>query len=175
MPPIGKFFWTAIGAAATILAVYQSLRPLVAVDGPSGVLDELNPYADPFVITSVSLLPLTAVRVTCWPHDMTWTVVNAGIDIKTPEIRWRTFTIETLWEGDKHSVNCDIVSPVMSGSTIRFSEFAVVVTFRPIPFLPWRIDPRIFIFQSKHHSDNKLYWDREPLKEIPLQAYPPDV
>ena len=174
---IARSIWIAIGAAGALASIaggYAFVKPSVAVDSSSNPLDEFHPYSEPFTIANNGNLSLTSIRIACWPHNMTWTFVNNGIDRSSPGVRWSAFDLDTLSTGEKRTFACDVVTPVDTDMTIKESEFAVVVKFRPIPFITWRI-PKIFIFDAKRHSDNRLHWERQPLKETPLKSYPPDL
>ncbi|MHC4692714.1 MAG: hypothetical protein ACYS67_08225 [Planctomycetota bacterium] len=157
------FVWNAIALVSIIFSIWVVVTPRVFVY-PAVPLDPNNPVFTPFVVRNEGYLDIHDVKFSCSMRYIKFPgkILAIGLGDYTNRFSDPKQVASVIAAGEE----CTELLPLsgLEHNQIENSDIAVVLTFKPIGWLPWR-RVRLRRFVVAQSKDGRRYWLPQPIKK----------
>jgi hypothetical protein len=168
-------------AVVGILGVAVEVWPRVHAMPPDETADPFHPYEVSFSLQNTGNLPIYAVDVQCFPHQITFWSRRAMKQGPSADEGDRRFVANEIASGKSRPFTCDVFkweqdSPgAHDALPATYAELGVQIRFRPIRFIPLNWSVFTQVFATVRQTDGRLQWrEYNPPLESADPKYPAD-
>lgn len=160
---IGKKILAVCGVWGVVLTTWVVFNPRVFVH-PAVALDPNNPTFTPFVVHNQGYLAIHYVKFSCsikylkFPGD----ILVVGLGNYTNRFSNPKHVASVIAPGEQYSELLPLTG--MKHNKIENADIAIVLTFKPIKWLPWRCKT-LHRFVATQGKNGQWYWLPQPINK----------
>lgn len=156
--------WNAIAAVSVLVTIWVAVTPRVFVH-PTIPLDPSNPLFTPFVVRNEGYLAIRDVKFSCSMKYLKFASggpLAIGIGDYTNRFSDPKQVARVIAAGEEYSELLPLSG--LEHNQIENADIAIVLSFRPIRWLPWRRE-RLHRFVVTQSKDGQRYWLPQPINK----------
>jgi hypothetical protein len=155
--------WNILGAVCIFITIWVAVTPRVFIY-PSAALDTANPVFTPFVIRNEGYLSIYDVKFSCSMKYLKFhgDILAIGLGDYTNRFSDPKQFARIIAPGE----GCSELIPLsgLEHNQIENADIAIVLSFRPIGWLPWRRE-QLYRFVVNVGKDGQRYWLPQPIQK----------